>query len=284
MASIPAAKKCHERSRLLRTATGQKQSRSRTQASICTWDAESFEGEACVKECADSRCSRAGESLPARCFYQDTSKTERILPTCRKCRAKDAILKRRANYEYINALKRKIGKCQNPACGRKIENGAECQYDYDHRDAEDKYKAVAKLADYDRPRIDREVVKCDLLCAHCHMDRTAIQQGYHQSAVFDPEEDLDDLQSAMEAAQPGNPRKTKRFDRPQQPRARDRPQQESVQERHTRGRSRSHSSCRLPGRSRRKEDRAPQRHTLGKAKAGTMSQFFRRSGKKKARK
>lgn len=54
--------------------------------------------------------------------------------------------------------------------------------DFDHRDDVDKVKNVSELSTqgWSVERIQSEIDKCDVRCANCHRERTAIQQGWYK--------------------------------------------------------------------------------------------------------
>ena len=99
------------------------------------------------------------------------------------------IAKRKATYnmekrDYVNGLKRAVGRCERPDCPRDGPGGGECKvdyeqcYDWDHIVEEDKGRGIAKIV-HDlrslataKPEIDAERAKCRLLCLNCHNTRS----------------------------------------------------------------------------------------------------------------
>ena len=93
--------------------------------------------------------------------------------------------------QYVDAKKRKIGKCQYPDCNREVVEGNEQSFHFDHRVESTKCKAPdhplfgkvggvcglvsnhSKAASLDKVRglLDAEMEKCDLLCSNCHLSR-----------------------------------------------------------------------------------------------------------------
>ena len=50
---------------------------------------------------------------------------------------------------------------------------------FDHRDPENKFQAVATMMSFSRSKIAEEIAKCDVRCANCHARRTAVQFGWY---------------------------------------------------------------------------------------------------------
>jgi len=103
----------------------------------------------------------------------------------RKLRAKITYPKQR----YVNAVKREVGFCQYPGCGREVVKGNEASFDWNHRKESTKCRGGlfrkqggvsglvqnhTKAASLDKvePLLDAEMKpKCDLLCHNCHLFR-----------------------------------------------------------------------------------------------------------------
>ena len=86
------------------------------------------------------------------------------------------------NYEYVDYIKLKIGSCQ--MCKRNINSEIKeefCAYHFDHIDENNKTANVSFLCKqgYSIDTIDKELAKCQLLCANCHMIRTIKQFNYY---------------------------------------------------------------------------------------------------------
>jgi hypothetical protein len=96
--------------------------------------------------------------------------------------------KRHAKYhmekrDYVNGLKRAVGRCECPDCPRDGPSGGECKegyeqcYDWDHINEADKKCNISKIVADGRclatckPEIDAERPKCRLLCKNCHNTR-----------------------------------------------------------------------------------------------------------------
>ena len=85
--------------------------------------------------------------------------------------------------EYVNALKRAVGRCERPDCPRDGPSNGACVagfeqcYDWDHLDPTTKGRAISAICAYGRsfktakPEIDAERAKCRLLCRNCHITR-----------------------------------------------------------------------------------------------------------------
>lgn len=82
----------------------------------------------------------------------------------RRAQINKAVTKaRRERLEYIHSFK------QNPCtdCGHSYDP---CVMDFHHRNSDDKVVRVSRMANERWPyeEIDKEIAKCDLLCANCH--------------------------------------------------------------------------------------------------------------------
>ena len=86
--------------------------------------------------------------------------------------------------DYVNGLKRAVGRCERPDCPRDGPSGGECKadyeqcYDWDHIEEADKGRNIADIVAERRslatakPEIDAEWAKCRLLCRNCHITRS----------------------------------------------------------------------------------------------------------------
>ena len=98
------------------------------------------------------------------------------------------LAKRSAKYrmekrDYVNGLKRAVGRCERPDCPCDGPSNGECKagyeqcYDWDHIVEEDKGRGISKIVGDCRclatckPEIDKERAKCRLLCRNCHHTR-----------------------------------------------------------------------------------------------------------------
>ncbi len=78
-----------------------------------------------------------------------------------------SINRKKKGREYINKIKMKSNGCVR--CGYKEHPVA---MDFDHIDPNTKSKNVAHLATYSFEQIDKEIAKCQILCANCHRIKT----------------------------------------------------------------------------------------------------------------
>jgi hypothetical protein len=86
--------------------------------------------------------------------------------------------------DYVNGLKRAVGRCERPDCPGDGPSDGECKadyeqcYDWDHIEEEDKGRGIADIVadrrclSTSKPDIDEERTKCRLLCKNCHNTRS----------------------------------------------------------------------------------------------------------------
>lgn len=86
---------------------------------------------------------------------------------------KDLIRKRAIVYTTANRKRiaeyvriKKDAPCKD--CGQKFHHSA---MDFDHINS-DKHREVARMADYSVEKVQKEIDKCELVCANCHRVRT----------------------------------------------------------------------------------------------------------------
>ena len=137
------------------------------------------------------RCSACGQYLALERFAFADMKTGSRQYNCRSCHA----VYRRAHYLANKAdyVQRAIAQVHGRRVINRREIFAYLQHhpcvdcgerdvlvlEFDHRDPELKWKAVAVLAMTRRwPRVLGEIEKCDVRCVNCHRRRTAQQFGW----------------------------------------------------------------------------------------------------------
>ena len=98
--------------------------------------------------------------------------------------ARNAAEYRKEKRDYVNELKRAVGRCERAdcpgdgPCGGECKEGYEQCYDWDHIKEEDKGCTIDKIVGDFRilatckPKIDEELTKCRLLCKNCHKTRS----------------------------------------------------------------------------------------------------------------
>lgn len=89
---------------------------------------------------------------------------------CRTCMIETSILKQRQGQDIQNAEKMKRGECL--VCKLKVTPDTTYRFDFDHRDPTLKREQVSHLTSCNEKIIQDEMLKCDLLCAICHRDKT----------------------------------------------------------------------------------------------------------------
>ncbi len=95
---------------------------------------------------------------------------------------------RRDLVNYVNKRKMDIGECAH--CKRGVTPASSCAFDFDHVDAGTKTKCIGSMACQGASykaidKIDKEIEKCNLLCAACHHLKThyKLDLGYISTQV-----------------------------------------------------------------------------------------------------
>jgi hypothetical protein len=109
-------------------------------------------------------CKVCGTTEPD-AFYKSTRNL-----TCKKCMIETATQKVRCGQDIQNAEKMKRGECL--VCKMKVTPETTYRFDFDHRDPKTKRNQVSHLTSCNENVIQNEMLKCDLLCAICHRDKT----------------------------------------------------------------------------------------------------------------
>lgn len=99
---------------------------------------------------------------------------------CKACKRKRSKKSYRKNIEtYQNRGVRRrfeaqqlIRKLKSEPCTDCEGKFHYCQMDFDHRDPTEKKKPISRLLQAGLATLRKEIVKCDLVCANCHRDRT----------------------------------------------------------------------------------------------------------------
>ena len=127
-----------------------------------------------------NRCADPATMPPGKCRGTEAE--------TKQYKARHMAVRRYPKQQYVDAAKRRVGKCA--ACARPVVAGKEVQFDWDHRDESTKCKGGlfgknggvsglvqnptnAATLDQVRGLLDAEMEpKCDLLCRNCHARRT----------------------------------------------------------------------------------------------------------------
>jgi hypothetical protein len=104
-------------------------------------------------------------------------KTKGIDKVCQNCNNYTTLLRKSKKQEYINSIKRNIGKCE--CCNVFVEKGSEQCFDFDHIDRTTKKTEVSQLIESRIEKIDKEIAKCRLLCCKCHRLKTFFEMGWN---------------------------------------------------------------------------------------------------------
>lgn len=55
--------------------------------------------------------------------------------------------------------------------------------EFDHIERSTKFMAIAEMATYSLDRIQKEIDKCQVMCANCHRRHTAVQMGWYKGII-----------------------------------------------------------------------------------------------------
>ena len=90
---------------------------------------------------------------------------------------------RKRNRDYVNNRKLDIGECNH--CHMEVKDENLCCFHYDHINREEKFKIVSKMVGekYSIKLIEKEIQKCQLLCAACHWKRTIVQMKWNDKLL-----------------------------------------------------------------------------------------------------
>lgn len=121
------------------------------------------EAAKCQAVCIKCHCKRTAEQ-------QQTLKTDNVNTAAIKSR-------KVRNYAYVDQRKLDIGGCQND-CGDIFDSDNLRFYEFDHQDISTKVDTVSAMAKncVSLSNLQREIEKCTLLCAYCHLRRTLQQK------------------------------------------------------------------------------------------------------------
>jgi hypothetical protein len=145
------------------------------------------------------QCNRCGQTLALSEFgfkYPDRDYRVRRCRACVREVSRMYYSRDPASYKARAAVKNKIAAAQNRERLRELLRSAQCMdcglrdfavLEFDHREPHDKRDDVSRLArQYLRwSTIEKEVAKCDVVCANCHRRRTARQFGWRKLLGID---------------------------------------------------------------------------------------------------
>jgi hypothetical protein len=117
-------------------------------------------------------CKGCGGTFAVGNFYKNPNVRDGYLNYCKRCVVKrygpGRSLRQRELLAYIQQIKVSRG-CTD--CGYNVSPEA---LDFDHLPGVDKeYRLATMAAGSSKARIDREIAKCEVVCANCHRIRTA---------------------------------------------------------------------------------------------------------------
>ncbi len=115
------------------------------------------------------KCIKCSLNKKNREFYKNPSAKSGYQKTCIKCYTKRVAKRAKLIYKYI--CKRKNKPCKD--CGVKY---LPCVMDFHHVRGR-KMRRIALMSNYSIKKIDKEIDKCDLICANCHRIRHWEEMG-----------------------------------------------------------------------------------------------------------
>ncbi len=138
------------------------------------------------------KCTRCEENLSIDNFPIMNKKTGKISSMCLECKREydreywennketkseikneNAKNNRKSKRKYIVDLLKK-SKCVD------CNNSDWRVLEFDHKDRETKSFNIADSVQYSIEKIQKEIDKCDIVCANCHNIRTIEQRGYYK--------------------------------------------------------------------------------------------------------
>jgi hypothetical protein len=114
-------------------------------------------------------CSSCKKSKPVSEFHKNASKKSGYNCLCKECRLQNspamvATNRKRRRQNIERAVQYLGGKCK--ICG--LQSTCYEIYDFHHIDPTQKEAIISQLSSSSWSKVLKEVVKCWLLCAHCH--------------------------------------------------------------------------------------------------------------------
>jgi len=107
-------------------------------------------------------CSKCGIEKPLNQFYKHgfNSKGEQTYRSdCKECQRKYDLSRLNQRVEFVNARKIKCAKCGETD---------KSKLHFHHIDPSKKEFTIGKMRNYSLDKIQQEIDKCEVLCAHCH--------------------------------------------------------------------------------------------------------------------
>ena len=86
-------------------------------------------------------------------------------------------------WELVKNEKIRRGECVD--CGLRVTSETWRDFDFDHRDPEQKTASVSQLMGKDTETIVVEMAKCDLRCAICHRRKTIAERDYIRAPMIE---------------------------------------------------------------------------------------------------
>ena len=119
------------------------------------------------------------DGLQSRCKTCDQNKAReryRSIPSERKNARLRGKKNKEVNRQFVYEFLKK-NSCSH--CGETDPVVLE----FDHIEPSKKYREISKLVSYSRKTLEKEIEKCQVLCANCHRRKTADQFGWYKWVV-----------------------------------------------------------------------------------------------------
>lgn len=141
-------------------------------------------------------CTKCGDEFPVKDFPFVNKSTGKRYAMCRPCKRKYDRDKWASQKQQRNPRKRETQKVIRDERRNYIVSilrASQCVdcgnsdwrvLEFDHRTQKEKEFNIADSVHYSVARIQKEIDKCDVVCANCHRIRTIQQLGYYKNVII----------------------------------------------------------------------------------------------------
>lgn len=121
------------------------------------------------------KCPRCEKKLPHASFHRRNG-GQHLMGYCRECQSAYASIRQRRRYAEIRTFLDQLKSVPCTDCG---ESHPPWAMDFDHRPDEEKLFNIGEAPSrgFSEKTLQREIDKCDVVCALCHRYRTFGQKG-----------------------------------------------------------------------------------------------------------